>query len=289
MDTRFLATYLTVVEAGSMAEAARRLDMAPTTIAQQVKALEQDLGSRLLMRSGRTLRPTVAGMRVLERARTIVSSVRDLRSEASATALPAGPLRLGVTPTALMGLLPPALRKWNRLYKGIEIYIEPGTSMTLMSKVADGELDAAVVVRPSFPLPKTCDWIDLREEQLILLAPAELSVQDPLATVASEPFIRYDRSVVAGKLADEYLRRHNIRPHVQFELDGIEHIAKFVAEGLGVSILPDWPVIGPLPRDVRRWKLPAPCPSRTVGLIWLRSTVRFPLAVAMGELLKEHG
>jgi len=288
MDSRFLATYLIIVESGSMAEAARRLDLAPTTVAQQIKALELDLGSRLLTRSGRTLRPTVAGVRVLDRARNIVKSVKDLRSEASETVLPAGPLRLGATPTALMGLLPPALRKWNRLYKGIEIYIEPGSSMTLMSKVANGELDAAVMVHPRFSLPKTCDWVTLRDEQLILLTPERLSVKDPLATVANEPFIRYDRNVVGGKLADEYLRRHKIVPLVQFELDGIEHIAKFVAEGLGVSILPDWPIIGPRPRDVRRWKLPAPCPARTVGLIWLRSSVRSPLAVAMGRVLKEQ-
>jgi DNA-binding transcriptional LysR family regulator len=285
MDTRYLATFLSVVEAGSMAEAARRLDLAPTTVAQQIKALELDFGSRLLTRSGRTLRPTVAGTRILERTRLIVDSVRDLRSEACETALPAGPLRLGVTPTALMGLLPPVLRAWNQRYKGIEIYIEPGTSMTLLSRVAAGALDAAVVVHPSFVLPKTCDWLPLRKEQLILLAPAKLKVTDPLATVAREPFIRYDRNVVAGRLADDYLRARGIHPHVQFELDGIEHIARFVAEGLGVSILPDWPVIGPRPTDLRRWKLPSPCPSRTVGLVWLRSSVRTPLSLVIGGLL----
>ena len=289
MDTRYLATFLSVVEAGSVAGAARRLDLAPTTVAQQIKALELDFGSRLLTRSGRTLRPTVAGTRILERTRLVVASIRDLRSDASETALPAGPLRLGVTPTALMGLLPPVLRTWNERFRGIQIYIEPGTSATLLAKVADGALDAAVVVHPSFVLPKTCGWLPLRSEPLILLTPAHLKVTDPLATVAREPFIRYDRSVVAGRLADDYLRARDIHPQVQFELDGIEHIARFVAEGRGVSILPDWPVIGPRATDLRRWKLPAPCPSRTVGLAWLRSSVRTPLSLAIGELLKASG
>jgi DNA-binding transcriptional LysR family regulator len=288
MDARVLETYVTVVEAGSMAEAARRLDLAPTTVAQQIRTLEADLGIRLLTRSGRTVRPTISGLRIITRSRDIIRAVRDLRSEASDTAMPAGPLRLGAIPTALMGLLPPALREWNRKYKGIEIYIEPGTTMALIAKVTSGELDAALVVHPPFALAKTCEWLALRKEQLILLTPARMKVKDPLATIAQEPFIRYDRGVVAGKLADTYLRRHNIRPHVQFELDGIEHIAKFVAEGLGVSILPDWPTIGAHDGRLRRWKLPAPCPSRSVGLLWVRSSVRSQLSAALASLLKEQ-
>ncbi|MBC7706381.1 MAG: LysR family transcriptional regulator, partial [Rhodoferax sp.] len=95
-----------------------------------------------------------------------------------------------------------------------------------------------------------------------------------------EPFIQYDRKVVAGKLGDDYLRRHDIRPKVQFELDGIEHIAQLVAEGFGVSILPDWPNIGPHDKRVKRWPLPEPCPERSVGIVWLRNSMRSPLAEA---------
>ncbi len=95
-------------------------------------------------------------------------------------------------------------------------------------------------MHPAFDLPKTCVWQLLRQEPLILLAPSSLAVKAPLVTASHEPFIRYDRNVVAGKMADEYLRLHGVRPKVHFELDGIEQIAKLVAEGLGVSVLPDW-------------------------------------------------
>src|SRR5690606_19788292 len=100
MDSRFLHTFVCVAEKGSIAEAARQLGLTPTSVAQRLRALELDVGSRLIVRSGRTVRPTVAGLRILERARLIVREVRDLRSEASDTDLPAGPLRLGATPTA---------------------------------------------------------------------------------------------------------------------------------------------------------------------------------------------
>ena len=287
MDLRFLNSFVTVVESGSVADAARRLGLAPTTVAQQMRALEADLGARLLSRAGRTVTPTVVGARIVDRARELLRGESDLRSVASDTDLPAGPLKLGATPTALMGLLPPLLRRWMQAYPTIRIYIEPGTSSVLLERVMAGGLDAAIVVHPAFDLHKTCAWHLIREEALILLAPSSLRVENPLLVAAREPFIQYDRKVVAGKLADDYLRGQGIRPKVQFELDGIEHIAQLVAEGFGVSVLPDWPVLGPQDPRVRRWPLPASCPSRRVGMVWMRSSPRSPLAEALHAHLGE--
>jgi DNA-binding transcriptional LysR family regulator len=168
----------------------------------------------------------------------------------------------------------------------VQIYIEPGTSSKLLERVVDGNLDVAILVHPIFPMPKTCEWRMLRREALILLAPQEMTVQDPLLTAAREPFILYDRKVVAGKMADEYLRSRGIKPKVRFELDGIEHIAQLVAEGFGVSILPDWPAVGKSDGRTKRCPLPQPCPSREVGMVWSRSSVRSPLANALYDLVE---
>lgn len=284
MDSRFLHTFVVVAERGSIAEAARQLGLTPTSVAQRLRSLEDDVGSRLIVRAGRTVKPTVAGLRILDRAHAVLREVRDLKSAASDTDLPAGPLRLGATPTALTGIFPPVLKRWTARHPHIEIYIEPASTSLLYTRVLAGELDAAVLVHPLFELPKTCMWHGLREERLILLTPAGMPVRDPLETAAREPFIRYDRNVVAGKLADDYLRGHGIRPQVRFELDGIESIAKLVSEGLGVSVLPDWPVVGVPNPGLQRWELPAPCPSRTVGALWLRSSVRSPLVQAFVDM-----
>ncbi|VVD59044.1 LysR family transcriptional regulator [Pandoraea anhela] len=288
MESKFLETYLAIVAAGSIAEAARQLDLPSTTVAQQIKALEKEIGCRLLARAGQTVKPTEAGYRILQGARAVVRETRDMRSQALGDELPAGPLRLGAVHSALMGLLPPALREWNRRYAGIKIFIEPGNSMPLIDKVADGELDAALIVHPLFALPKSCDWVPLRKESLVLLTPATMVVKDPLETIAREPFIRFDRTVVAGKLADDFLVHHSIRPNEQFELDGIEEISKFVSEGLGVSIVPNCPPIGFHDTSVRRWALPFPAPARSVGMLKLRSSVRLPLVKALTRLLLEH-
>jgi DNA-binding transcriptional LysR family regulator len=111
-------------------------------------------------------------------------------------------------------------------------------------------------------MTKTCEWRTLSSEVLILLAPRKMVVRDPFITAAREPFILCNRKVVAGKMADNYLRSHDVKPKVRFELDGIEHIARLVAEGFGVSILPgrpserltDGPNATPCPNRVRHVK-----------------------------------
>src|SRR6478736_5006378 len=80
MDTRFLASLVTVIECGSIAEAARRLGVTPAAIKQRVRAVETEVGAALLVRSGRVVRPTVAGAALLDRARLIIDGVRDLTS-----------------------------------------------------------------------------------------------------------------------------------------------------------------------------------------------------------------
>ncbi|MCZ8394844.1 LysR family transcriptional regulator [Achromobacter ruhlandii] len=287
MDSRFLQTYVHVVELGSIAQAARHQGLTPATVQQRLRALEADMGSALIARSGRTVKPTAAGTRILERARNVLRDLRDLRSAATESDLPAGPLRLGATPTALTGIMPPVLRTWAARYPHIEIYIEPAPTTLLYSKVLAGELDGALLVHPLFALPKSCVWRDLRREPLVLVTPADMAVRDPLAVIAREPYIRYDRSVVGGRMADDYLRARDLRPHVRFELDGIDSIAKLVSEGLGVALLPDWATTG-ASAPVKRWPLPGPCPARSVGAIWPRSGVRSELMRVFVEMAERQ-
>jgi len=56
MDTRFLESFVAVVENGSIAEASRLLGVTPAAIAQRIKALETEIGARLVLRAARTSR-----------------------------------------------------------------------------------------------------------------------------------------------------------------------------------------------------------------------------------------
>jgi DNA-binding transcriptional LysR family regulator len=283
MDTRFLDSFVTVVDSGSIAEAARRLKLTPAAVAQRIRALESDIGAHLLVRSGRTVRPTEAGTAILVRSRKFLGEVRDLKSIAAADR-PAGELRIGAFQTALTGLLPGILRSMAQKYPDIMVHVTPGTSVDLYPRVLSDDLDAAIIARPPFAFPKACDWRPLREERLIVLASASIPARDPNLLLASEPFIRLDRRSWAGQLADGYLRRVGIRPRERFEIDSFPAIATMVDQGLGVTLVHDWPP--PWPEGLSLHKLPIPDPdfARHVDLIWLRGSLRLRLVRAFLEV-----
>ena len=180
MDSRYLQSFVYVVELGSIAEAARRLDLTAAAVAKRVKMLEAELGTKLVRRSGRTVATTEAGERILNRARTVLHEVRDLKSDLHDAPVLAGQLRLGGTPTMMTSLIPDVLAKLLTRHLQIDIYLEPGTSTDLYRKVVSGDLDAAVLVQPLFELPKSCDWHTFREEPLVLLTQASMQVTSML-------------------------------------------------------------------------------------------------------------
>src|SRR5262245_58110827 len=125
MDTRFIETFLMVVDNGSIAEAARRPSLTASGVAKEIRALESDIGAVLVTRSGRTIRPTEAGAAIVERARHFVIEARDFKSIA-ATDRPSGQLRLGTFQSALSGLLPDILALMKERYPRIDVSITLG-------------------------------------------------------------------------------------------------------------------------------------------------------------------
>ena len=285
MNLDYLHNFLMVTELGSIAEAARRLGLSPTTLTQRLKALEASVGTPLLVRAGHTVKPTLAGTRITENAQNILLELHRLKASAFDTAPPSGPLRLG---TMHMGFILPVLKQWADHFPNIAINIERATNNMLYAMVLDGEIDAALIARPAFDLPKGVIWTKLKEESLIMLTPATLKVDDIFESLAREPYIRLDPRVFAGEMADEYLRQKGIYPQIRFELQGIDDIARLVEEGLGISLLPDWSA-----RDLhaaqtlRRWPLPKPCPSRILGMVSLKSGARSKLVASFAEMAKK--
>lgn len=271
METRFLETFLMVVEHGSMAEASRRLGVTPAAVAQRMQALEEELGVALLIRSGRQVQPTEAGHAILEQTRRIVTDVRHLQILAAEDAL-SGELRLGAISTALTGFVPAALQRLRATVPDVEVFVLPGTSAALYQGLLDGAIDAAIAVRPPFPIMKSFAWHLLRREPLRLLCPKAWSGEDAHTLITSRPFIRYDRNNWGGRLADQYLRKARLVPREWLELDSLEAIAVMVGTGLGVALVPDWQRPWPDVGDVVRLELPLPADPREIGLLWPRSS-----------------
>lgn len=283
MNTVFLQNFLAVLEHGSIAEAARRLALTPAAIAQQVRALEREMGTPLLMRAGRQVVATEAGERVALKARDVLTQVSAMRSAALDDAQLAGELRLGAGPTALTGMVPDLLIALVKRYPRISVYIQPAYSVEMYPAVLNGTLDAAIVMASRAELPKLLHWQLLREEPLGVLVPVHLAGHDPHELLRTAPFIRYDRHEWGGQLADQYLRENGIAPNERFELNSLSAIAVMVDRGLGVALVPEW--IRPWPEGLRLVHLPLPMPSepRRMGLIWSRTSQRPKLVEALRD------
>jgi DNA-binding transcriptional LysR family regulator len=115
-------------------------------------------------------------------------------------------------------------------------------------------------------------------------------MRDPHALLAAEPFIRLDRRAWAGQLTDGYLRRAGIRPHERFEIDSYPAIATMVDEGLGVSLVHDWPRPWPEGLSLRVRRIPDPAFARYVDLVWVRASLRLRLVrVQKSRPLRSEG
>jgi DNA-binding transcriptional LysR family regulator len=273
VDTAYLNTFLLVADAGSMSEAARRLDLTPAAVAQQMRVLEKEMGTALIMRSGRTVAPTEAGHRLVERARGLLREFGNLKALVN-DEIAGSELRIGTINTALHSLLPEVLAGLVKRFPQARVHIRSAMSAELYEAVQRSELDAAVCLHPNFTLPKTLNWEQLREEPLMVIAPQRLARRDPHDLLKSEPFIRYDRELGGGKQADRYLRKAGIAVHDRFELSSLAAIAMLVDRGLGVALVPDaatpwWP-------GLRVAKLPllGSSESRRFGIVWQRASVR---------------
>ena len=273
MDTDYLHTFVLVADTGSMSEAARRLDLTPAAVAQQMRVLEREMGQPLVVRAGRTVLPTEAGHRLVQGARQLLRDFGQLKSLVSEEAA-AGELRLGSINTALHSLLPDVLAGFGQQFPQVRVHIRSAATAELYEAVLQGQLDAAVCLHPHFALPKTLHWQMLRESPLTLLVPRRWARRGAHELLASEPFIRYDRQLGGGKQVERYLRKAGIEPRERYELSSLAAIAMLVDRGLGVALVPDaaapwWPGL-----QVNRLPLPDSAEAWRFGVVWERASVR---------------
>ena len=276
METSYLHSFLLVVETGSMAEAARRLDITAAAVAQQIRILEREFDAPLLARAGRTVLPTPAGHRLSQSAPLLLRELANAKTHVNHEGAD-GELVIGTINTALHSLLPDILAGFVKKCPQTKVFLRSATTRELYQAVQQGELDAAVCLHPSFALAKTFDWTLLREEPLVLLVPRQLAHLDPHTLLRTQPLIRYDRSLGGGQMVERYLRAAQIAPQERFELSSLVAIAMMVDRGLGVSLVPDTALNLPDGQGVVRLALPEESQSRRFGVMWLRSSARLPL------------
>lgn len=238
MSLRALRTLQAIARHGSFVRAGEAVGLTQSAVSLQVRGLEEEFGVQLFDRSRRLPVMTEAGKIVLERSTEILNLYDQIAMALGNEHSLAGRLRLGAIQTALAGILPEALVALNRNHPKIRVHLTAGMSAELASRVASGELDAAITTEPVKPHPPEMVWTPLYQDCFWIVAPPGYTDIPPYGLFSRLPFIRFDSRAWAGRLIERELRRMKIDVQEGMVLDSQAVILRMVRMGLGVTVIP---------------------------------------------------
>lgn len=266
MELRHLETLLAIAEEGSFTAAADVLATVQSNVSEQVRQLETELGSQLLVRGRRGAEATESGEVVLERARRIRRELEAMRTDlAMLQGLEVGASSFGIVGTASRWVVPPLVARLRERAPGIRLRVVEAASERLMSEVLGGELAQAVVTEPVSDRRLVSETI--LEEALVAVVPRDARMPPPpvpLAAVARLGLVMPPRANPLRAEVEAAAAEQGIELPINIEVEGIRLVADLVEAGVGGSVLPETAVPGDL--DVQLMPI-AGMPPRRLAIV----------------------
>lgn len=170
---------MAVVDTGSVARAALRLNLTQPAISRRIQRLEEALGVTLLDRNQKPARPTRTGEAAYGRCVAVLRATETLTRETRASA-PVGPLRIGISLGIAEAVFVPALDIVRINHPKTPLHLSGGTSIELRKQVLDGTLEAAVVMaRTDRPIDEP-GAEKLGVEKVCVVASRDMKLQLPM-------------------------------------------------------------------------------------------------------------
>lgn len=229
LDPVLLRSFLTVVQTGGFTRAAASLHLTQSTVSQQVRRLEEQLGVELVDRSGRYVVTTTEGERLLGYASRIVALMDEAVSALGQSAVE-GEVRLGVPDDFAASSLTPYLADFADAHAGIRLEISSGLSHDVWRAFNAGELDLALIKQRAGSAKGLASWaeplawLDSRARPVLARNPMPLAVFPPNGLYRLEMTHALDSMGKAWRIA-----------YVSSSLPGVSAAA---AGGLGLTLLP---------------------------------------------------
>lgn len=244
MELKQIESFVRVAELGSFTKAASAMGMPQPLLSRHVRQLEVELHQNLLIRNGRGVSVTEAGMVMLEHGRGILHQVVLAQEELGAVrgAL-AGKVSIGLPPSLSKLVTVPMTLAFRKALPHAQLSLSEGFSVFMVESLRAGRLDMAVLYNP-VPSPEL-EMTLLHEDALILIAGkksthshTKLKPNMALAALAQLPLILPSRPNAFRLLIETEMMRLNCKPHITLEIDGLNAILELVKEGLGYAVLP---------------------------------------------------
>lgn len=286
-----LETFVRVAALGNFTRVAEEFHLTQPGVTQQVRALERQLGVRLVDVVGRRPVLTDAGRFLAIRARDVLDGVAALEREMGEfAAARAGVLSLGATLTIASYVLPALLARFAARHPGVTVQVEIANTAAMAERVRGGALGLALVEGPLSG--DDMEIVPFQQDRLVLVAPPghPLGGHGPVAPRALEglPFVWRERGSGTRALAEAALARAGVTPRTALELASGQGVARAVEAGLGLAILSELVV----ERAVREGRLVALELAgmdlrRSFRLVHLRGRTLSPAARAFMTLALE--
>lgn len=242
LDPVSLRLFVSVVEEGTIAAAAKREHIAAAAISKRLSELEELLDARLLKRTNKGITPTDAGLSLLFMARSALNNLNDIvlqmREYSDGTR---GSVHVVANISAITQFMPGLIKSFIDRYPLIKVVIEEQQSLAITKAVAENRAEVGIFTR--LPHGADIDVFPFRTDRLVLLVPDD----HPLAARESVRFSEtLDHEYVALrsgthlnfqliKAANDLGRSLRIR----MEVASYDALSLMVQAGIGIGIMPE--------------------------------------------------
>src|SRR5438046_809270 len=239
MDFDQLETFLEVARLSSFSRAAEKRFRTQPAISAQIRALEEDVGARLLDRSGGKVSITQSGKLFPKYAEeTLDARKAVLTAIAETERVPRGEIIVGANEGTWLHILPEVFAQFKKQYPDVAVNIKSADYAKILDSVIDTSVDFGVVSMPVTD-PRLTVVLIHRDELVIIVPP-----QHPLAKLKSATIADAARFPLvvpkAGHTRDaleDLFHQQKLKPRYAMELDSSELLKRFVAADVGVGFI----------------------------------------------------
>ncbi|MBO0801461.1 MAG: LysR family transcriptional regulator [Nocardiopsaceae bacterium] len=236
-----------VARLGSFSRAAEKLHITQPALSESVRGLERELGVHLLERGRHGARVSHPGQHLLPHVLAVLDSVDRLRQAAGEENRHTRLIRVGTVTTAMAPLLTPAIRRFRELHPATQVEVIGAQQDQIHLALLEGSFDLGLVnYLDGDDKPPNLDTTTLLRGHPVVCMRADsaLARRDAvrISDLSSEPLI----VMRSGYMMHRYIHRllRDCLPPFSYSADGAEMGKLMVAEGLGLTVLPDFSVVG---------------------------------------------
>jgi DNA-binding transcriptional LysR family regulator len=240
MELYSLQVFLTVATEKSFSRAAEKLLRTQPAISLSLQRLEQELGERLIDRSGKDLILTDAGRTVLDYARRFQSLRHELdNSLAELRDNSAGRLTIGANESSTLYLLH-HIERYRELYPKVKVQIRRSLSSKVPNELLDGNLELGVISYD--PADARLQSQVIYTDSLTFVVSSKHRLADrktvSITELGEENFIAHNVISPYREVVVREFQKHQVPLRMDVEMPTVETIRKLVQDNLGVAFLP---------------------------------------------------